>query len=264
MTGMNLPGINSLTVIAFCFGLIFGSFYNVCIYRLPLGKSLVKPRSFCPGCGKTIPWYENIPVFSWIVLKARCSDCGMPIPFRYTLVELISGFLFAFGVHRYGISIQAMEFIVLASLMLILFFTDLEERILPDRITLWFLPVGLLFAWLSWERTVLESALVGLAGAGGLFLLAWVYFKIKGIEGMGLGDVKMLALMGTFLGIKAFLALLIASLLGSVIGVVLVSILKKGRRYEIPFGSFLAVGTIVAYIYGNDMLRWYVTRYIVH
>ena len=260
---MSTSGFNSLPVIAFLFGLIFGSFYNVCIYRLPLGKSIVKPRSFCPSCGHNIPWYENIPVFSWLFLRGKCAGCGSPISFRYTFVEILSGAIFAFGVVRYGLTIQGAEFILLTSLMLILFFTDLRERILPDKITLWFIPVGLVFAWYSPERTLTESILVGVAGAGGLYLLAWGYLKIKGVEGMGMGDVKMLALMGAFLGIKAFLALMLASILGTIVGLFVIYGLKKGREYEIPFGCFLAIGTVAAYLYGAQMIHWYVEQFIV-
>ncbi len=260
---MNLSGSSSLIIIASLFGLIFGSFYNVCIYRLPIGKSVVRPRSFCPSCERLIPWYENIPVLSWLALRGKCSGCGAGITFRYTFVELTAGLIFGYGVYRFGLTIQALEFIVLASLMLILFFTDLHERILPDKITLWFIPVGLAFSWFSPTRTLLESALVGVAGAGGLYLLAWIYLKVKGIEGMGMGDVKMLALMGTFLGIKAFLALMIGAVLGTVVGLFVIYVLKKGRQYEIPFGCFLAVGTVVAYLWGDPMINWYVSRFLI-
>ena len=257
-----MSGLSSTVVIAFLFGLIFGSFYNVCIYRLPLGKSVVKPRSFCPSCERSIPWYENIPVLSWLFLRAKCAGCGNPISFRYTFVELASGLIFAAGIYRYGPTVQGAEFIVMASLMLILFFTDLQERILPDKITLWFIPVGLVFAWFSVDRTLVESILVGVAGAGGLYLLAWGYLKLKGIEGMGMGDVKMLALMGAFLGIKAFLGLMIAAVLGTIVGLVLIYGMKKGRQYEIPFGCFLSIGTVVAYLYGREMIGWYVAQFL--
>ncbi len=254
---------NPFSVIAFVFGLIFGSFFNVCIYRLPRDESIIKPRSFCPGCGKTIPWYENIPLISYLYLRGKCSSCGMRISFRYFFVELITGLAFAFGIVHYGLSVKAAEFVVLASLMIILFFTDLDERILPDEITLGFIPVGLVFAFFSMERTLKESILVAVLGAGGLALIAWIYFKVKKIEGMGMGDIKMLALMGVFLGIKAFLALLIAALLGTIVGLFIIYVLKKGKRYEIPFGCFLAIGTLTAYVYGNEMLAWYVRTYIV-
>ncbi len=260
---MSLSGSTSLLVISFLFGLIFGSFYNVCIYRLPLGKSIVKPRSFCPKCERAIPWYENIPVLSWIFLRGKCAGCGTGISFRYTFVELTSGVIFAYGVHAFGLSLKTAEFVLLGSLMLILFFTDLHERILPDKITLWFIPVGLAFAYFATDRTLLESVLVGVAGAGGLYLLAWGYLKLKGVEGMGMGDVKMLALMGAFLGIKAFLALMIAAVIGTFVGLFLIYGMKKGREYEIPFGCFLSLGTMIAYLYGAQLIAWYVGKFIV-
>lgn len=253
-----------LPIIAFFFGLIFGSFFNVCIYRFPRDESIVKPRSFCPGCGKTIPWYENIPLFSYLFLRGKCSTCGATISFRYFFVEFVTGLTFGFSVFHFGLSLKTAEFLILASLMIILFFTDLDERILPDKITLWFIPVGLVFAFFSMERNLAESILVAILGAGGLALIAWIYFKVKKIEGMGMGDIKMLALMGAFLGIKAFLALLIAALLGTIVGIFIIYVLKKGKRYEIPFGCFLSIGTLVAYVYGNEMLAWYVRRFIAH
>ena len=173
-----------LPIIAFFFGLIFGSFFNVCIYRFPRDESIVKPRSFCPGCGKTIPWYENIPLFSYIFLRGKCSTCGATISFRYFFVEFITGLAFGFSVFYFGLSIKTAEFIILASLMIILFFTDLDERILPDKITLWFIPVGLAFAFFSMERNLKESILVAILGAGGLALIAWIYFKVKKIENL--------------------------------------------------------------------------------
>jgi len=251
-------------VFVFILGSMFGSFFNVCIYRLPKELSVVKPRSFCPSCKKAIPWYYNIPLLSWLFLRGKCAYCGEKISFRYFLIELLTAFIFTFGVYKFGFTLKALEFIVLASIMLILFFTDLDERILPDEITLGFIPVGLIFAYFSPDRGFVESLVVGVIGAGMLFLLAYVYLKLKGIEGMGMGDVKMLALMGTFLGKKAFLALMIASVLGTIVGLFIIYVLKKGKRYEIPFGCFLAIGTVITYLYGNDIISYYVRHFLNH
>lgn len=245
----------------FCFGLIFGSFYNVCIYRMPHGKSVVKPRSFCPSCGKLIPWYENIPLVSYIFLRGQCSSCGESFSFRYFFIELLTGLMFAFAFYKYGLSVKTLEFIVFTSAMIIMFFTDLDERILPDIITLGFIPVGLIFSWFVLDRTPKESFLVAIAGAGGLYLIAWLYFKIKKIEGMGMGDVKMLAMMGTFLGVRTFIALLMASLLGTIVGLILVYGMKKGKNYEIPFGCFLAIASVITYIYGGEILLYYIQHF---
>jgi len=252
----------TLIILAFILGLIFGSFFNVCIYRMPVGKSVVKPRSFCMNCGKTIPWYENIPLISYIFLKGKCSSCGEKFSIRYFFIELVSGIIFAYGLYKFGLSLKALEFIVLTSSMLILFFTDLDERILPDKITLGLIPVGLIFAYFSPERTLQESLTVAILGAGGLWLIAYLYLKIKKIEGMGMGDVKMLALMGAFLGKYALLALLIGSILGTIVGLFIIYGLKKGRDYEIPFGCFLAIGTVITYLYGNDIILYYVTHFL--
>ncbi len=246
----------------FVLGTMFGSFFNVCIYRLPKELSVIKPRSFCPNCKKTIPWYYNIPIFSWLYLRGKCAYCGAKISFRYFFIEFLTGLIFAFGVYKFGVSFKALEFILLASIMLILFFTDLDERILPDEITLGFIPIGLIFAYFSPDRGFVESLVVGVVGAGLLFLLAYIYLKIKGIEGMGMGDVKMLALMGTFLGKQAFLALMIASVVGTIVGLFIIYVLKKGRQYEIPFGCFLSIGTIITYLYGNDIVHYYITHFL--
>jgi len=251
-----------LLIIIFILGLIFGSFFNVCIYRMPIDKSIVKPRSFCFSCNKTIPWYENIPLFSYLFLRGKCSTCGAKFSPRYFLIELFSGFIFAYGLYKFGLSIKALEFVVLTSAMLILFFTDLDERILPDKITLGMIPIGLIFAYFSFDRTLNQSLVVAIAGAGGLWLIAWIFFKIKKIEGMGMGDVKMLALMGAFLGTKSLLALLIASLLGTVVGLFIIYGLKKGRDYEIPFGCFLAIGTVITYLFGNEIIMFYIKHFI--
>ncbi len=246
----------------FVLGSMFGSFFNVCIYRLPHEEmSVVKPRSFCPSCQKPIPWYYNIPLLSYLFLRGKCAYCGAKISFRYFFIEFLTGMLFVFGVVRFGFSFKTLEFIILSSIMLILFFTDLDERILPDEITLGFIPVGLLFAYFSPDRTLKEAFLVAIFGAGLLFLLAYVYLKLKGIEGMGMGDVKMLALMGAFLGTKAFLALMIASVLGTVVGLFIIYVLKKGKNYEIPFGCFLALGTVITYLYGNRIIAYYIEHF---
>lgn len=251
-----------LYITFFILGLIFGSFYNVCIYRMPIGKSVVKPRSFCFKCNKVIPWYENIPLISYLILRGKCSTCGAKFSIRYFFIELISGFIFLFGFYKFGLSVKALEFVVLTSSMLILFFTDLDERILPDKITLGMIPVGLLFSYFSLDRSLQESIIVAIAGAGGLWLIAFLYLKIKKIEGMGMGDVKMLALMGAFLGTRALLALLISSLLGTIVGLFIIYGLKKGKDYEIPFGCFLSIGTIITYLYGSEIILFYVQHFL--
>ncbi len=249
---------------AFIIGSMFGSFFNVCIYRLPEELSVIKPRSYCPFCKKTIPWYYNIPLLSYLFLRGKCAYCGARISFRYFFVELLTALIFTYGVYKFGLTLKALEFITLSSIMLILFFTDLDKRILPDEITLGFIPVGLIFAYFSPERTLTESLVVGIIGAGMLFLLAYIYLKLKGIEGMGMGDVKMLALMGTFLGKQAFLALMIASVIGTIVGLFIIYVLKKGKNYEIPFGCFLAIGTVLTYLYGNEIISYYVRHFLQH
>jgi len=242
-------------------GLLVGSFLNVCIYRLPRDLSVVRPRSFCPKCGTTIRWYDNIPVLSYLLLKGRCRHCGKRIDFRYPAVEALTAALFVVAFLHLGLSLQTLRLWALAALLLALIFTDLETRILPDELTLGGAMGGLALAVLAplkpfwillvapegWPARVLslgEAALGATVTAGLLWLMGAIYRKVRKREGMGLGDVKMAAMLGAFFGLyEAMLALLIGSLLGSVTGLAFITATgKKASEYELPFGSFLGAG----------------------
>jgi leader peptidase (prepilin peptidase)/N-methyltransferase len=294
----------------FCFGLIFGSFLNVCIYRLPRGLSVVRPRSACPGCGVPIAAYDNIPVLSWLLLRGRCRHCRTPITPRYALVELACGLLFLFSFLQAGSLLMAVKGCVLSILFLGLIFTDAETHLLPDAMTLPGLGAALVLSLfcmvpgpalrifplnfahsytalqldlqLGWRS--LFNALLGAAiGAGTLFGIGWVYFLLRKVEGMGMGDVKLMAMVGAFLGPSLTIFVLCsASLLGGTYGVLILLWVfrKRMARYrrplgarassrawkaaqtamhctEIPFGVFLCAMSLVAWFQGMLLIRGY-------
>ncbi|MCE5310865.1 MAG: prepilin peptidase [Acidobacteriales bacterium] len=252
------------TFLAFLFGLLIGSFLNVCIYRMPEDLSVVRPRSFCPACKHTIPWYDNIPLVSYALLRAKCRWCGERISARYPIVEALTGALFAWIVFTRGVTPLAAKDCVFAALMVGLIFTDLEQRILPDELTLGGALAGVLIAvWVPLDRGLISflmpyswnprvvSVVESAASALLISLLMWgigvAYLKVRKREGLGLGDVKMIATAGAFLGLEgALLMLMIGSLLGSVVGYAYIRIAhKNSSTYELPFGSFLGVAALV-------------------
>ena len=264
---------------AFLFGLIVGSFLNVCILRIPADKSIVLPASSCPKCGKAIAPYDNIPVLSWVFLGGKCRNCKTRISAMYPAVELLTGLLFLGCYFAFGPTVDALKWAIFAALLIVLTITDLRDRILPDEVNFFGLGAGLLFSFFtkSMDGTALwiankwfdfpppqvalsfaDAALGALAGSGLLWIVAEGYFRIRGREGMGLGDVKMMAAVGAFLGLKrTLLTVLLGSLLGSVIGILLIAISKKGRDYELPFGTFLGAGALLVVFFGTPALQWY-------
>jgi leader peptidase (prepilin peptidase)/N-methyltransferase len=246
--------------LAAVFGLLIGSFLNVCIYRFPRDLSVVTPRSFCPECGKPVAWRDNIPLASYILLRGRCRDCGKPIGWRYPLVELTTAVLFAAIAARYGWSLESLRWMLFEALLTALFWTDLEERILPDELTIGGSLAGVAFAFLTMAPGVMGELLLPLrkpywrslanSGIGGIFLsvpiwlLGFTYSRLRKREGLGFGDVKLLMLIGIFLGLEnGLLALLIGAVSGSVLGIAYIYFAgKKAAEYELPFGSFLCMG----------------------
>lgn len=246
-----------LSVCSFLAGLLFGSFLNVCIYRIPRDLSVVAPRSFCPECGRQLRWTENIPLLSFLVLRGRCRSCLQPIPLHYPLVELLCGLAFFFCFTRYGLSLVSLKWIVFEMLLIGLFWTDLEERILPDELTLGGSLLGLLFAFfipvpgtlgellvpsLGWLGFSVLNALLGaFLLSVPIWLIATLWGRLRKREALGFGDVKLLVMLGLFLGPdKGLLALLAASVAGAVLGIaLLVWKRKEAVTYELPLGSFL-------------------------
>lgn len=245
---------------AVVFGLLFGSFLNVCIYRIPRDLSVVAPRSFCPECGERIAWHDNLPLVSYAVLRGRCRACGKRIGLRYPFVELSTAILFAAVVIRYGWTVSTLKWGFLEAILIALFWTDIEERILPDELTLGGAGAGLILAlflrvpgalaelFLPGSRVVSQSLFNAGVGAtilaGPIWLLGLIYALVRKREGLGFGDVKLLVLLGVFLGLEnGLLALLIGVSSGSVIGIAYIWLAhKKASTYELPFGSFLCAG----------------------
>ncbi len=240
------------------FGLILGSFINVLLYRWPLGQSVLWPGSRCPRCGGAIRPSDNVPVFSFLVLRGRCRVCQEPISWRYPLVELASGTLWAGSVARFGPTIEALQTAVLASLLLTLAGFDWDHFWLPDRITLPGIALGLLFQGVLPSGSWLAGIKGALVGAGLLLLVAGLWELLKGTEGMGLGDVKMLAMVGAFLGTAGVLvSLFLGTLLGAGYGVVGLLRGTRSLASELPFGVFLAAGSLVAIFLGPELLSLY-------
>ncbi len=252
--------------LALLMGLLIGSFLNVCIYRLPRDLSVVRPRSFCPSCGHRIAWYDNVPVLSYLLLRARCRYCKSRISGRYALVELLTGVLFFCYVDRLGPGLPAVKFCLFGALLVGLLFADLEERILPDELTLggiaaavvlaWFVPlkdqVAEALLWMAgiqlgerWD-SVAEAVMAATVPSLFLWLGGWLYWKLRHREGLGLGDVKLVAMIGAFLGLRgALLTLIAGSLLGSIIGYAYIRLAGKDpATYQLPFGTFLSAAAI--------------------
>ncbi|RKZ24724.1 prepilin peptidase [bacterium] len=238
----------------FILGTAFGSFLNVLIFRLPKGISIVSPRSFCPSCGKNIPWYDNIPILSYILLRGKCRNCGAKISIRYPLVEGLTGVLFLTGYLLYGLSLQYIEFLVLVLFLIPISFIDLDTMLIPDVLSIPGLMFGLLFALL--RGRIMDGVSGALAGASIIALLYFVGKLIYKKEAMGIGDIQLAALIGAFTGWKSmFFTLFIASFTGAVYGLIAV----RGKKEEniVPFAPFLSLGAVVAYIWGKHLLYFF-------
>jgi len=266
-------------VIVFLFGLIIGSFLNVCILRIPTGKSIVMPASACPKCGAAIRPYDNIPVLSYLILGGKCRGCKTKISPMYPLVEFLTGVLFFACYYAFGISVETLKWATFSAILVVLIFTDIRERILPDVVNYTGFGLGLLFSffvrpedgtagWISNHLfrfpppvpvLSLVDALVGAAvGSGLLWLVSEAYFRLRGREGMGLGDVKMMLMAGAFLGAKrTLLTILAGSVLGSLLGIAVILARRKDADYELPFGTFLGAGALLVVFFGTPLVDWY-------
>jgi leader peptidase (prepilin peptidase)/N-methyltransferase len=243
------------------FGLVIGSFLNVCIYRLPRDLSVVWPASRCTTCGREIAWYENIPVFSWLALRGRCRTCGERISLVYPIVELATALLFVLVYAQFGLTVLFGLRLLFACAMLVLFVTDLQHQILPNEITIPGIAVGFvasLVAEPGWR-----DSLIGLvAGGGVLWLTAWGYERLRHQEGLGFGDVKMLAMIGAFLGWKLMiLTLVFASFTGSLVAGALMLAGRADLQSKMPLGTFLALAAVPASLYGTPVVEWYLSSF---
>ena len=267
----------SAALLAALAGLLIGSFLNVCIYRLPRDLSVVAPRSFCPECDRPIAWYDNVPLLSYALLAGRCRRCGASIPWRYPVVELLTAVLFFIAVWILGVNAAAIKYCVFAAILVTLIFSDLEEKILPDEFTLGGVILGLIFAAVApttggmWRvllfnvtrndrvLSLVESAFAAAISSGALWVVGFAYEKLRHREGLGLGDVKMIAMIGTFLGLQGvLLTLMLGSVLGALVGVAIIVISRKdAATYELPFGSFLGVAALIIAYAGEIVMNWY-------
>jgi leader peptidase (prepilin peptidase)/N-methyltransferase len=243
---------------AFTFGAIVGSFLNVCIYRIPAEKSIVSPPSSCPACGHQIRWFENIPIFSYLFLRGHCAACRLKISLRYPAVEALTGLLFVLTFYYFGFSSVTLVYMVFVAALVAITFIDLDHQIIPDVISLPGILVGFassfFIPWLTWSDSIFGILL----GGGSLLAVAWIYEKLAGREGMGGGDIKLLAMFGAFLGWQAvFPIIFLASLAGTLVGVPLMLVQKGDTRLAIPFGPFLALAAIVYLFWGKMLIGWY-------
>ncbi len=248
-------------LIALVLGLIVGSFLNVCIHRLPLRESVVWPASRCPHCHANIAPGDNIPVIGYLRLRGRCRNCSSPISLKYPIVELTTAAIFVGAVLLVDPPLLFAR-LAFACALVVLFVIDLEHRILPDVITLPGILLGLLLSFVlppGWRDSVIGL----IAGGGVLWLMGEAYFRIRGEEGMGFGDVKMLAMIGAFLGWKLMLlTLVLSSFMGSIVGIAMIVLHRGDMKYALPFGTFLAAGAIVAASVGDPIVAWYASFYV--
>ena len=249
-------------ILAGMFGLLLGSFLNVCIFRLPRDLSVVRPRSFCPACEQTIAWYDNIPILSYLLLSGRCRKCSSRISLRYPVVELLTGLAFFGAVYLHGLSPAALKLAMFAAILITLIFSDFEERILPDEFTIGGTIAGFvlaifvrsplmdLFPFRTHNQRLVsltESVFSAVFCSALMWLVGAVYARVRHKEGLGFGDIKMIGMIGAFLGLRgAFLTLFMGSLVGSILGLLYIWLTRKEMSsYELPFGSFLGAGALV-------------------
>lgn len=262
------------------YGLVFGSFLNVCIARLPRGESIVRPRSHCPRCNHAIRWYDNVPLVSYIVLRGRCRDCHAPISPLYPTVEALTALVLVLTLHAYGLSPEAIKYAVLNMLLIVLTFTDLLERRIPHAVTIFGISLGLVFSffipvddrplgWIlrHWDIYLegipasLTGAVAGALIGGGLFYaVGEAFYRLGGKqkEYLGFGDVMLMLMVGTFFGVpQALMTILLGSLGGSILALVMMAVNPRFRGYAWPYGTFLGIAAIYASLNGNWLLDAY-------
>jgi len=247
-----------LTVISIIFGGMIGSFLNVCIFRLPKEESIIWPGSHCPHCKKPIRFYDNIPLISYLLLKGKCRHCKGSISLQYSLVEGITALSSLFLIMKFGPSLSYLLYFAFVAALIVITVIDLYHQIIPDAISLPGIGVGLLASLLIPQITFFNSLIGILLGGGSLFIVATFYQWLFKREGMGGGDIKLLAMIGAFLGWKAvLLTILLSSFIGSVTGILMMVVKGKDFKYAIPFGPFLSLGAVISLFYGQNIINWY-------
>jgi leader peptidase (prepilin peptidase)/N-methyltransferase len=251
-----------MNILVFIFGAAVGSFLNVCIYRLPAKTSIVKPSSRCPNCGHPIRYRDNLPIISFILLGGKCRDCKSRISLRYPLVELITAALALILFIKFNLSLTFLVFFVFTAVLIVITFIDLDHQIIPDILTLPGIPLFFLAAVFIVKVPWLEALIGLLVGGGVLFIIAFVYELISKREGMGGGDIKLLAMIGGFLGWKSLIfVLLFSSFSGALIGIAAMIIKKQDTKYAIPFGPFLSAAAIAYIFWGTAFMRFLIIEY---
>jgi leader peptidase (prepilin peptidase)/N-methyltransferase len=257
------------------FGLLFGSFANVVIWRFPRGESLSRPGSHCPSCNTLIDWFDNIPVLSWALLRGRCRSCGAAISARYPAVELLSAALWVLAGILFGLSLKTPAAVFFFYLLMILSFIDLDVRRLPNALVGLLFGVGVVGVLVAqftrfdavplldgghgiWAEPVVSAAVGAVCTAGVMLAIAAVYGRLRQAQGMGMGDIKLLAVMGVYLGPYALLALFAATVIGAGYGLVAMRTNRSSAASAVPFGPFLAIGSVLAAAFGPAVWGWYI------
>ena len=250
---------NLFIVWAAVFGAMIGSFLNVCIYRVPRKMSVARPPSSCPACGRRLAWFENLPIVGYLALRGRCRTCHAEIRPRYVIIEALTASMFALAAWHYGQTPLFWDRMTLGCVLIVLFAIDLEHQLLPNVITLPFIVVGFVFS--LFVEPGWQSSLVGiLVGGGSLLAMFYLWLWLRKQEALGMGDPKMLAMVGAFLGWKlTILTLVLASFSGSIVGVALIAARRARMQSLIPFGCFLAVGPAIAATVGQPLIDWYLS-----
>jgi len=245
-----------LNYFVFIFGAVVGSFLNVCIFRLPAKTSIIKPLSQCPHCHHPIRFYDNIPIISFIVLRGKCRDCDGKISWRYPLVELITAVLSLLLFLQFGLTLRFLIFFIFTAVLIVITFIDLDHQIIPDVLTLPGIPIFFLLAIFVVKIPWLEALIGLLIGGGVLFAIAFVYELLTKREGMGGGDIKLLAMIGGFLGWKSLIfILLFSSFSGAIAGITAMIIKKQDMKYAVPFGPFLSAAAVAYLFWGDAFMR---------
>src|SRR4030043_1294533 len=245
-------------IVSIIFGAFIGSFLNVCISRLPKEESIIWPGSYCPDCKKPIRFYDNIPLVSYVLLTGKCRNCKKPISIQYPLIEGITALSSLFLFMRFGPSLSYLFYFAFVAALIVITIIDLYHQIIPDVISLPGIGVGLIASPILPQNTFLNSLIGVLLGGGSLFIVGTLYQWLFKREGMGGGDVKLLAMIGAFLGWKAvILTILLGSLIGSIIGISIMVLKGKDFKYAIPFGPFLSLGAVISLFYGQNIINWY-------
>ena len=249
-------------IIITCFGLVWGSFLNVVIYRLPLRMSLSKPSSSCPHCNQKIKFYDNIPVLSFLLLRGKCRHCKGKISFRYPLVELLTAASFLLLYSQYSLSFFFFASCLFACALIALGFIDYYHQILPDEITLPSLLLALIYSLFRTDLNLRQALIGAVAGAGFLLFIYAAYYLLRKQEGLGLGDVTMMLLIGAYLGWRqSFFTLILASFVGALVGIFFILYKKKDFQYSLPFGTFLAPAAFAALLWGERIINAYLSLY---